>query len=171
MGLYKRENLENGAEICVWEISEDEDELRRLCAPIPSDELEDLQITSSPVRRKEKLAVRPFRSHHRPSRGKRRHRHREPRPGFLRSGAQGPFRGREGRPLGPQHQPAAGHLLVRQGSHLQAHVPPRQIEVERFTPRDEGELEATFIHKDGEEETFELNYEVFDGHVMVWLVG
>ena len=33
------------------------------------------------------------------------------------------------------------------------------------------ELEATFIHKDGEEETFELNYEVFDGHVMVWLVG
>ena len=38
MGLYKRENLENGAEICVWEISEDEDELRRLCAPIPSDE-------------------------------------------------------------------------------------------------------------------------------------
>ena len=58
MGLYKRENLENGAEICVWEISEDEDELRRLCAPIPSDELEDLQITSSPVRRKEKLAVR-----------------------------------------------------------------------------------------------------------------
>ena len=47
----------------------------------------------------------------------------------------------------------------------------RQIEVERFTPRDEGELEATFIHKDGEEETFELNYEVFDGHVMVWLVG
>ena len=37
----------------------------------------------------------------------------------------------------------------------------RQIEVERFTPHDEGELEATFIHKDGEEETFELNYEVF----------
>ena len=47
----------------------------------------------------------------------------------------------------------------------------RQIEVERFTPREEGELEATFIHKDGEEETFELNYEIFDGHVMVWLVG
>ena len=58
MGLYKRENLENGAEICVWEISEDEDELRRLCAPIPSDELEELQIISSPARRKEKLAVR-----------------------------------------------------------------------------------------------------------------
>ena len=57
MGLYKRENLENGAEICVWEISEDEDELRRLCAPIPSDELEELQIISSPARRKEKLAV------------------------------------------------------------------------------------------------------------------
>ena len=140
MGLYKRENLENGAEICVWEISEDEDEngaeicvweisededeLRRLCAPIPSDELEELQIISSPARRKEKLAVRallnvmfpeklylghhdngkpylqncaveisishcarfaaiidkhlalrPFRSHHSPSRGERGHRH------------------------------------------------------------------------------------------------
>ena len=58
MGLYKREKLENGAEICVWEISEDEDDLRRLCAPIPSDELEELEITKSPARRKEKLAVR-----------------------------------------------------------------------------------------------------------------
>ena len=58
MGLYKREKLENGAEICVWEISEDEDDLRRLCAPIPADELEELEITKSPARRKEKLAVR-----------------------------------------------------------------------------------------------------------------
>lgn len=47
----------------------------------------------------------------------------------------------------------------------------KQIAVEHFTPREEGELEATFIHRDGEEETFELNYEVFDNHVMVWLVG
>ena len=46
-----------------------------------------------------------------------------------------------------------------------------QIEVERFNPRDEGEIEATFTHKDGTELEFELNYEVFENHVMVWVVG
>ena len=46
-----------------------------------------------------------------------------------------------------------------------------QIEVERFTPRDEGEIEATFTHKDGTELEFELSYEVIENHVMVWVVG
>lgn len=46
-----------------------------------------------------------------------------------------------------------------------------QIEVEKFTPRGEGELEATFIHKDGYEDEFELEYMTFDGHILVWLVG
>lgn len=46
-----------------------------------------------------------------------------------------------------------------------------QIEVERFVPRGEGELDATFIHKDGYEDEFELEYMTFDGHVLVWLVG
>ena len=46
-----------------------------------------------------------------------------------------------------------------------------QIEVERFRPRGEGELEATFIHKDGYEEEFELEYLTFDHHVLVWVVG
>ena len=46
-----------------------------------------------------------------------------------------------------------------------------QIEVERFRPRGEGELESTFIHKDGYEEDFELEYITFDRHVMVWVVG
>ncbi len=46
-----------------------------------------------------------------------------------------------------------------------------QIEVEKFTPKGEGELEATFIHKDGYEEDFELEYITFDNHVLVWLVG
>ncbi len=46
-----------------------------------------------------------------------------------------------------------------------------QIEVERFNPRDEGEIEATFTHKDGTEMEFELSYEVFENHVMVWVVG
>ena len=46
-----------------------------------------------------------------------------------------------------------------------------QIEIERFRPRGEGELEATFIHKDGYEEEFELEYMTFDRHVLVWVVG
>lgn len=46
-----------------------------------------------------------------------------------------------------------------------------QIEVERFTPRDEGEIEATFTYKDGTELEFELHYEVIENHVMVWVVG
>ena len=46
-----------------------------------------------------------------------------------------------------------------------------QIEVEKFRPKGEGELEATFIHKDEFEEEFELEYMMFDRHVLVWLVG
>ena len=46
-----------------------------------------------------------------------------------------------------------------------------QIHVEHFNPKDEGELEATFIHKDGYEEEFELEYITFDRHVLVWVVG
>ena len=46
-----------------------------------------------------------------------------------------------------------------------------QIEVEKFNLRKEGELEATFIHKDEHEEDFELEYMMFDRHVLVWLVG
>lgn len=44
-----------------------------------------------------------------------------------------------------------------------------QIEVEKFNLRDEGELEATFIHKDEHEEEFELGYMTFDRHVLVWI--
>ena len=46
-----------------------------------------------------------------------------------------------------------------------------QIEVEKFNLKKEGELEATFIHKDEHEEEFELEYMMFDRHVLVWLVG
>ena len=46
-----------------------------------------------------------------------------------------------------------------------------QIEVEKFRPRKDGELVATFEDEDGEEEEFDLEYLVFDGHVMVWVVG
>ena len=43
-----------------------------------------------------------------------------------------------------------------------------QIEVESFRVRGEGEIEATFIHKDGYEEELELEYITSDRHVLVW---
>ncbi|MBR6345883.1 MAG: 4'-phosphopantetheinyl transferase superfamily protein [Bacteroidales bacterium] len=46
-----------------------------------------------------------------------------------------------------------------------------QIEIDRFRPRGEGELEATFIDRDGDEEEFELHYTTFDRHVLVWVVA
>ena len=46
-----------------------------------------------------------------------------------------------------------------------------QIEVERFRPKDDGELEATFVDDDGYEEEFDLEYLTFDNHVLVWVVG
>lgn len=44
-----------------------------------------------------------------------------------------------------------------------------QIEIDRFRSKGEGELEATFIHKDGYEEDLELQYITFDRHVLVWV--
>ncbi|MCF0175813.1 MAG: 4'-phosphopantetheinyl transferase superfamily protein [Bacteroidales bacterium] len=44
-----------------------------------------------------------------------------------------------------------------------------QIEVEKFRPKGKGELEATFIHKDGHEDEFDLGYMTFDRHVLVWV--
>ena len=46
-----------------------------------------------------------------------------------------------------------------------------QIEIDDFRLKGEGELDATFIHKDGFEEEFELQYMTFDRHVLVWVAG
>ncbi|MCQ2167163.1 MAG: 4'-phosphopantetheinyl transferase superfamily protein [Bacteroidales bacterium] len=45
-----------------------------------------------------------------------------------------------------------------------------QIEVEDFRLRDEGELRATFINKDGYQEELNLEYITFDRHVLVWVI-
>ena len=44
-----------------------------------------------------------------------------------------------------------------------------QIEIDAFRLKGEGELEATFINKDGFEEEFDLEYMTFDRHVLVWI--
>lgn len=204
--------MENGAEICVWEISEDEDGLRRMCAPIPSEELEELQIIKSPARRKERLAVRAllnvmfpeklYLGHHdngKPylqnsaveisiahcSRFVAIIAHPEESVGIDIESLDRDFSAVERRALSEDEK----EDLSDRNTNLQLAIYwcakeaiykrmsrngvdfAKQIAVEHFTPREEGELEATFIHRDGEEETFELNYEVFDNHVMVWLVG
>ena len=46
-----------------------------------------------------------------------------------------------------------------------------QIEVEKFRPKKDGELEATFEDEDGFEEEFDLEYIIFDNHVLVWVVA
>ncbi len=46
-----------------------------------------------------------------------------------------------------------------------------QIEIDDFRLRGEGELEATFIQKDGFEEDLRLEYMTFDRHVLVWVAG
>ena len=198
--------------ICVWEISEDEDDLRRLCAPIPSDELEELEITKSPARRKEKLAVRALLNEMFPEKLYLGHHdngkpylqncaveisishcarfaaviaHPEESVGIDIESLGRDFSAVERKALSEDekddlsdhntNQQLAIYWCAKEAIYKRMSRNgvdfARQIEVERFTPRDEGELEATFIHKDGEEETFELNYEIFDGHVMVWLVG
>ena len=46
-----------------------------------------------------------------------------------------------------------------------------QIEIDDFRMRGEGELEATFIQKDGFEEELRLQYMTFDRHIFVWVAG
>ena len=46
-----------------------------------------------------------------------------------------------------------------------------QIEIEAVRPRKEGELDATFINKDGYEQELKLEYMTFDHHVLVWVNG
>lgn len=45
-----------------------------------------------------------------------------------------------------------------------------QIEIDNFRMHGEGELDATFIEKDGYEQELHLQYMTFDRHVLVWVV-
>jgi hypothetical protein len=47
----------------------------------------------------------------------------------------------------------------------------RQINVKKFSPREEGEIDVEFIHKDGTVEEFEVKYEIFENHILAWIVG
>ena len=57
MALYLRKELENEAEIGVWEITETEEELKEL-SMTPTDEMEEISFIRSESLRKQRLAVR-----------------------------------------------------------------------------------------------------------------
>ena len=141
MGLYLRKELKNGAEISVWEVTESEEELLKIIS-IPNEELEDLHYIKSEARRREKLAVRAL----------------------LNTVFEDKVY------IG--HHDNGAPFIQNDLTHISITHTNRFVAIiTHFNPKEEGDIEATFIKKDGSEEEFELEYEVFDNHVMVWLVG
>ncbi len=212
MALYLKKELEESRSLVgVWQITESEEELRRL-ASVPTDEMEEISFLSNESLRKQKLAVRAllcelfgakvYLSHH--DNGK----------PYLENSVTNisithtknyvavilndnedvgidiesmarDFSAVEKKALSEEeiedleeekrneqlaiYWCAKEAIFKRQSAYNVDFA--EQIEVERFRPKGEGELDATFIHKDGYEEEFELEYITFDNHVLVWVVG
>lgn len=211
MGLYSRKKLDNGAEIAIWEVVESEEELLNIIS-IPNDELEELFLTKSGNRRREKLAVRAllntifedkvYLGHHdngspfiqnNPIRISITHTdkyvaiitHPTEDVGIDVENLQRDFSAVEKKALSEEETEdlseknrntqlaiywcAKEAIYKRMDQHGVDFA--KQMEIDKFTPHEEGSIDATFINKNGEEEEFELEYEIFDNHVLVWLVG
>ncbi|MBR6660937.1 MAG: 4'-phosphopantetheinyl transferase superfamily protein [Bacteroidales bacterium] len=213
MALYLTKELENGATIYVWDITESEEDLLNLTS-IPSEELEDLNLIKNASRRKEKLAVRAllneifddrvYLGHHDNGKPYLQNQlteisithserfvaiitHPFEDVGIDIESLDRDFSAVEKKVLSEEEIDdlsdserkrdmqlpiywCAKEAIYKRMSILGVDF-AEQIEVERFNPRKDGELEATFIHKDGTELDFELEYMIFDNHIMVWLVG
>lgn len=211
MALYFKKELDNGAEIAVWQITETEDELKALSS-VPSDEMEEISLFGSESQRKQKLAVRAlinelfdekmYLDHH--DNGKPylencatnisiTHTekyvaviiHDEDDLGIDIESLDRDFSAVEQRALSEDEIEdldddsrneqlaiywCAKEAIFKRMSQLRVDF-AEQIEVEKFRPKGKGELEATFIHKNGHEEEFNLGYVIFDRHVPVWVVG
>ena len=211
MALYFKKELDNGAEIAVWQITETEDELKALSS-VPSDEMEEISLFGSESQRKQKLAVRAlinelfdekmYLDHH--DNGKPylencatnisiTHTekyvaviiHDEDDLGIDIESLDRDFSAVEQRALSEDEIEdldddsrneqlaiywCAKEAIFKRMSQLRVDF-AEQIEVEKFRPKGKGELEATFIHKNGHEEEFELGYVIFDRHVLVWVAG
>ena len=211
MGLYLRKKLEKGGEISVWEVTESEEELLKIIS-IPNEELEELFLTRSEARRREKLAVRAllntvfedkvYLGHHdngspfiqnnsthisitHTNRFVAIITHPTEDVGIDIECIERDFSAVEKKALSEDEREdlsdknrnlqlaiywcAKEAIYKRMSQHGVDFA--KQMEVDKFNPKDEGDIDATFIDKDGEEEEFELEYEVFDNHVLVWLVG
>lgn len=211
MGLYKKQKFENGAEISVWEISEDEDELGRICAPVSNSELNELQHIKSLARRKEKLTVRALLNeifseklcleHY--DNGKpylqnctvrisishcKRFAaiiiHPEKAVGIDIDSLERDFSAVKKKALSDKELDdlsdencntrlaiywCAKEAIYKRMSQNDVDF-AKQIIVNKFMPENKGKLKAAFIHKDGKGKKLDLNYEIFDNHVMTWLV-
>ncbi len=211
MALYLKKELENGAEIAVWQITETEEELKTLSS-VPSDEMEEICLWGNESQRKQKFAVRAlinelfdekmYLDHH--DNGKPylencatnisiTHTekyvaviiHDEDDLGIDIESLDRDFSAVEQKALSEEEIEdltddkkneqlaiywCAKEAIFKRMSQMRVDF-AEQIEVEKFRPKGEGELEATFIHKDGHEEEFNLEYMVFDRHVLVWVVG
>src|SRR5574344_1673890 len=211
MGLFLRNELENGAEIAVWEVIESEEELLSIIS-IPNDELEELYITKSGARRREKLAVRAllntvfndkvYLGHHdngspfiqnNPTHISITHTgrfvaiilHPTEDVGIDIESLDRDFSAVEKKALSPEETGdltdenrniqlaiywcAKEAIYKRMSQHGVDFA--KQMEVEKFNPHEEGRIEATFTSRNGEEEEFELESEIFENHLLVWLVG
>ncbi len=211
MGLYLRKKLDKGGEISVWEVTESEEELLKIIS-IPNEELEELFLTRSEARRRERLAVRAllnsvfedkvYLGHHdngspfiqnnsihisitHTNRFVAIITHPTEDVGIDIECIERDFSAVEKKALSEDEREdlsdknrnlqlaiywcAKEAIYKRMSQHGVDFA--KQMEIDKFNPKDEGEIDATFIDKDGEEEEFELEYEVFDNHVLVWLVG
>lgn len=212
MGIYYSRKFDNGAELAVWEITETEDELLAHCI-LPNEEQEELDFTTNPQRRKERLAVRALLDYLFPEKVYLGY-HDNGRPYLQNSIVEisishtqrfacilthpelsvgvdiesltRSFSAVEQRALHPlEKEYLSDKRLVRSlqlailwstKEALYKYMSQNDVDfanrmrVERFNPRDEGELEAVFYEKDGEEITFSPEYMILDDHILVWVV-
>ena len=206
MALYLRKELENEAEIGVWEITETEEELKEL-SMTPTDEMEEISFIRSESLRKQRLAVRALLntlfddkvylskpyiendainisiSH--TERFVAVILHKEENVGIDIESLDRDFSVVEKKALSEdeiddledekRNEQLAIYWCAKEAIFKLLSVYnldfAEQIEIERFRPRGEGELEATFVNEDGDEEEFDLEYMTFDRHVLVWVVG
>ncbi len=211
MGLFLSRELENGATLSLWDITESEEELLKLSS-VPKEELEELHLIKNSSRRRERLAVRAllnelfdgkvYLGHHdngRPflqnslteisishtSRFVSILTHPEESVGVDIESLERSFSAVEKRALSNQEREMISdkqrntHLAIcwsaKEALYKRMSLTDvdfaNQMLIKRFTPKESGELQAVFIDKDGEEQDFELSYEILENHVMAWIVG
>ncbi|MGP1620913.1 MAG: 4'-phosphopantetheinyl transferase family protein [Candidatus Cryptobacteroides sp.] len=211
MPLYLKKELKDKTTVAVWQITETEDELKRLSS-IPNDEMEEISYISNESVRKQRLAVRAlldslfeekvYLNHHDNGKPYLENSvtnisitHTEKYVAVILNDNEDlgidiesldrDFSAVEQKALSDDEIDdldderrneqlaiywCAKEAIFKRLSQYNVDF-AEQIEIERFRPKGEGELSATFIHKDGYEEEFELEYITFDRHVLVWLVG
>ena len=211
MALYLKKELENKAEIAVWQITETEEELKTLSST-PSDEMEEISWIKSETMRKQRLAVRAllnelfdekvYLSHHDNGKPFPENRvtnisithtdkyvavilHDTEDVGIDIESLDRDFSAVELKALSEdeiedlddekRNEQLAIYWCAKEAIYKRLSIYnvdfAEQIEIEKFHPRGEGELEATFVSKDGYEDEYELEYMTFDRHVLVWVVG